>query len=131
MAWLGVDSCVQYIKDLWHPFKGKGVARRSEIVEPREQVLPPLTSNAEVDVQLYAIISVILSQFVQTWYNKITSDATFVEEVINVISHCTLEVEQRLKNVDLETLLLDELPSLLNDHIEGESKEFAMAARAK
>ena len=33
--------------------------------KPLEELLPPLTSSNEVDVQLYAIIAVILHQFVQ------------------------------------------------------------------
>lgn len=38
---------------------------------------------------------------------------------MNVIAHCTRALEQRLRNVDLESLLLDELPELLEVHVQG------------
>lgn len=86
---------------------------------PIEEVLPPLTSSNAVDLQLYAIISVIIKEFVQTWYSKITPDHVFVNEVIQIIAHCTRGLEQRLRKVDLEALLLDEIPELLEGHLSG------------
>ena len=86
---------------------------------PIDEILPPLTSSNEVDLQLYAFIAIIIREFVQTWYSKITPDQVFVEEVVNVIAHCTRALEQRLRNVDLESLLLDELPELLEVHVQG------------
>ncbi|KAJ4337443.1 hypothetical protein N0V95_008333 [Ascochyta clinopodiicola] len=84
---------------------------------PIDELLPPLTSSNEVDLQLYGIISVIIKEFVQTWYSKITPDHVFVNEVIRVIAHCTRALEQRLRKVDLEGLLLDEIPGLLEEHV--------------
>ncbi|KAF1842910.1 uncharacterized protein K460DRAFT_288087 [Cucurbitaria berberidis CBS 394.84] len=84
---------------------------------PIDEVLPPLTSSNEVDLQLYAIISVIIKEFVHTWYWKITPDHVFVNEVIQIIAHCTRALEQRLRKVDLEALLLDEIPELLEAHL--------------
>ncbi|KAH7382345.1 PXA domain-containing protein [Pyrenochaeta sp. MPI-SDFR-AT-0127] len=84
---------------------------------PIEEVLPPLTSSNAVDLQLYGIISVIIKEFVQTWYSKITPDHVFVNEVIQIIAHCTRALEQRLREVDLEALLLDEIPELLEAHL--------------
>lgn len=86
---------------------------------PIEEVLPPLTSSNEVDLQLYAIIAVIIKEFVQTWYSKITPDHVFVNEVIQIIAHCTRALEQRLRDVDLEALLLDEIPGLFEEHLSG------------
>jgi hypothetical protein len=84
---------------------------------PIEELLPPLTSSNEVDLQLYAIISVIIKDFVQTWYSKITPDHIFVNEVLQVIAHCTRALEQRFREADLEALLLDEIPELLEAHL--------------
>ncbi|KAF2156982.1 hypothetical protein K461DRAFT_273078 [Myriangium duriaei CBS 260.36] len=84
-----------------------------------EDLLPPLTSSNEIDLQLYAIISVIIKDFVQAWYAKITPDHEFVDEVIQIIAHCTRGLEQRLRRIDLESLLLDEIPGLLNQHAEA------------
>lgn len=86
---------------------------------PIDELLPPLTSSNELDLQLYGIISVIIKEFVQTWYSKITPDHVFVNEVIQVIAHCTRALEQRLRKVDLEGLLLDEIPTLLEEHLIG------------
>lgn len=86
---------------------------------PIDEVLPPLTSSNEVDLQLYAFIAIIIREFVQTWYAKITPDQVFVEEVVKIIAHCTRALEQRLRNVDLESLLFDELPELLEVHVQG------------
>jgi hypothetical protein len=85
---------------------------------PLEELLPPLTSSNAVDVQLYAIIAVILSQFVQTWYHRITPDDAFVAEIVQIIAHCTRGLEQRLRHVDLVELLLDELPALAVTHLQ-------------
>ncbi|KAH4927375.1 hypothetical protein HBI79_136760 [Parastagonospora nodorum] len=86
---------------------------------PIEEVLPPLTSSNEVDLQLYGIISVIIKEFVQTWYSKITPDHVFVNEVLQIIAHCTRGLEQRLRKVDLEAMLLDEIPELLEAHLKS------------
>jgi mitochondrial splicing suppressor protein 51 len=88
---------------------------------PIEELLPPLTSRNDVDLQLYAFIAIILRDFVQNWYGKITPDETFVEEIVQIIAHCTRALEQRLRKVDLESLLLDELPDLLDRHVAGEN----------
>ena len=73
---------------------GNGEKGRST-PRPIEDVLPPLTSSNAVDLQLYGIISVIIKEFVQTWYSKITPDQVFVNEVIQIIAHCTRGLEQR------------------------------------
>lgn len=88
---------------------------------PIEDLLPPLTSRNDVDLQLYAFLAIILREFVQSWYSKITSDETFVAEVVHVIAHCTRALEQRCRKLDLESLILDEIPDLLDRHITGES----------
>lgn len=87
---------------------------------PISDLLPPLTSSNDVDLQLYAFIAIIIREFVYTWYAKITPDQTFVEEAVKIIAHCTRGLEQRLRKVDLEALIFDELPELLDTHVRGE-----------
>lgn len=101
-----------------HALSGSAEKGRST-PRPIEELLPPLTSSNEVDLQLYAIIAVILKEFVFTWYAKITPDHVFVDEVIHIIAHCTRALEQRLRKVDLESLLLDEVPRLIDAHLTG------------
>lgn len=86
---------------------------------PIEGILPPLTSSNEVDVQLYAIISVVIKDFVQPWYTKITPDHAFVEEIVQIIAHCTRAIEQRLRQIDLADLALNEIPAILQQHVQG------------
>ncbi|RKU40911.1 hypothetical protein DL546_000063, partial [Coniochaeta pulveracea] len=82
-----------------------------------DELLPPLTSSNDVDLQLYALIAIILREYVQKWYNKITPDETFVAETVQIIAHCTRALEQRIRKVDLESLLFDEIPDLLGKHV--------------
>ncbi|KAI1861602.1 hypothetical protein JX265_009569 [Neoarthrinium moseri] len=96
---------------------------------PIGELLPPLTSRNDVDLHLYALISVILREYVQNWYNKITPDETFVAEIVQIIAHCTRALEQRLRTVDLESLLFDELPELLHAHIRAYRIAKSSAAR--
>jgi PXA domain len=91
-----------------------------------EDILPPLTSSNEVDLQLYAIIAIIIKDFVQVWYSKITPDHDFVDEVMQIIAHCTRAIEQRLRRIDVEKLIFDEIPALVEAHILG--KEGCLAA---
>lgn len=99
-----------------HALAGTGVAGRST-PRPVDELLPPLTSSNEIDLQLYAILAVILKEFVYAWYSKITPDHVFVDEVIQIIAHSTRALEQRIRKIDLEAVLLDELPQLVDTHI--------------
>ena len=71
-----------------------------------------------MDVELYAIVAIIVKDFVNTWYTKITTDHGFVEEIIQIIAHCSRALEQRLRKVDVVALLLDEIPLLVKEHVE-------------
>ncbi|KAI9679780.1 MAG: hypothetical protein M1817_004794 [Caeruleum heppii] len=80
-------------------------------------LLPSLTSSNDIDLQLYGFIAIIIRDFVASWYAKITPDHGFVDEVLLIIAHCTRGVEERLRKVDLVSVVLDEVPALVNDHI--------------
>lgn len=119
------EETVRYVKRILcaSPSQNGGPLTGQQDLEskPLEELLPPLTSSNEADVQLYGLIAVILSNFVQAWYNRITPDQDFVAEVVQIIAHCTRGLEQRLRLVDFEDLLLDELPALVISHVDGES----------
>lgn len=85
-----------------------------------DKVLPPLTSSNEIDVQLYAIIAIIVKEVIQSWYGKMTPDQSFVEEVVRIVAHCTRALEGRLRSVNLEGLILDEMAELVERHILGQ-----------
>lgn len=86
---------------------------------PVEELLPPLTSSNDVDLQLYALIAIVVKDLVQGWYGKITPDPAFVEELVRIVAHCTRALEQRLRNLDLAVLIFDEIPELVESHILG------------
>jgi hypothetical protein len=90
---------------------------------PIEGVLPPLTSSNDVDVQLYAIVAIVIKDFVNIWYSKITPDRTFVDEVIQVVAHVSRAIEQRIRDIDVTEVVLDELPVLIEKHITGEHRQ--------
>jgi PXA domain len=90
-----------------------------------EDILPPLTSSNEVDLQLYAIIAIVIKDFVQVWYSKITPDYVFINEVMQIIAHCTRAIEQRLRRIDVEELIFDEIPALVEAHILGKNGRLA------
>lgn len=108
----------QLIRRVLCPQQGSDRGRTTP--PPIDELLPPLTSRNDVDLQLYAIIAIVLRDFVQTWYNKITPDETFVAEIVQIIAHCTRALEQRLRKVDVESLLFDEIPDLFDKHVQGE-----------
>lgn len=70
-----------------------------------------------MDRQLYALIAIIVKEFIYSWYSKITADQALVNEVLQVIAHCTRALEQRLRQVDAAQLILDEIPSLVEAHV--------------
>lgn len=114
------DETIKYIKRILGASRSQTVTLGGQQdSKPLEELLPPLTSSNEIDIQLYAIIAVILNSFVQVWYNRITPDQDFVAEVVHIIAHCTRGLEQRLRQVDLEDLILDEVPALMISHIDG------------
>lgn len=90
---------------------------------PIPEILPSLTSSNEIDLQLYAIIAIIINEFVYSWYARFTSDRYLIGELVRLIAHCTRALEGRLRQVDLEELFFDEIPELVERHVFGEHKE--------
>lgn len=118
------EATIQYIKRVLcvspaQPGSPESISNNEVDSKTLEELLPPLTSSNDVDIQLYAIIAIILNQFVQSWYNRITPNHDFTAEILQMIAHCTRGIEQRLRYVDLEELLLDEIPLVLIAHVDG------------
>ncbi|PWW73398.1 hypothetical protein C7212DRAFT_285582 [Tuber magnatum] len=84
---------------------------------PLEQLLPALTSSPEVDLELYAFLAIIFRDFIYSWYSRITTDNAFADEIIAVAAHCSRAIEERIRKVDLEAFLLDEIPSIIENHV--------------
>jgi hypothetical protein len=104
------------------PLANESLHRSLIASQQLESLLPPLTSSNAIDLQLYALIAVILDNFVQTWYGRITNDRHFTTEVVRIIAHCAQGLEERLRRLDLIEVLFDELPALIIEHIDGKSR---------
>jgi hypothetical protein len=91
---------------------------------PPEDLLPPLTSSNDVDRQLYALIAIIIREFLYSWYSKITPDQALVNEVLQVVAHCTRALEQRIRQIDVAQLVLDDIPVLVEAHILCETPNY-------
>lgn len=88
---------------------------------PWQEQLPPLTSSTQTDEQIYAIVAIVIRDFVLTWYSKITPDHQFVTEIVDIVAHCTTQLETRARHVDWVELLGHELPDLVARHIDSTS----------
>ena len=42
-----------------------------------------------------------------------------IKEIVRVVAHCSRGVEERLRRVDFEKMLLDDLPALVERHVDG------------
>ncbi|KAH0169539.1 hypothetical protein KCU67_g3011, partial [Aureobasidium melanogenum] len=113
------EATVAFIKRTLcpHQLTGPEGSRARNISQPLSELLPPLTTSHQVDLQLYALISIIIKDFVQAWYSRITPDHEFTDQVVHIIAHCTRAIEQRITAVDLEDLIFDELPELIDAHV--------------
>lgn len=60
-----------------------------------------------------------MKDFIQAWYSRITPDHDFTDQVVQIIAHCTRALEQRIRALDLESVILDELPELIDIHVTG------------
>lgn len=103
----------QLIKKIFYP--------NSQCNEYKD-ALPALTSSSEVDLQLYSLIGLLFKLFVHSWYQRLTDDHEFLDEIVDITAHITRNLETRLKRVDLIQLLLDDVPLILNDHLEAYRK---------
>lgn len=121
------EATIAYIKRVLCPSKSRDTKATADNAtgdgtydKPLSELLPPLTSSDELDVQLYAFVAVILENFVHSWYSRISPDQNFTSEVVQIISHCTKGLEARLCQVELIEVILDEIPALLIEHVVGE-----------
>lgn len=86
---------------------------------PWQEQLPPLTSSTKTDEHIYAILAIVIRDFVLTWYSKITPDHQFVTEVVEIVAHCTVQLEARARKIDWIELLGHELPHLIDRHVDS------------
>lgn len=80
------------------------------------EVLPSLVSS-QVDIQLYSLLALFYKNFIFSWFNSISKNEDFLHELINLVSVIAKRVEERLRSVSLQLLLLDKVPIVLDNHL--------------
>ncbi|KAI9143437.1 PXA domain-containing protein [Paraphysoderma sedebokerense] len=83
---------------------------------PLDTPQPRLTSNQDVDSQLYITISYLIRDYIKNWYSEVTADGDLMRELIGLIANVSTQLESRLKKIDYPTLLLIDIPLLLTHH---------------
>lgn len=72
----------------------------------------------ELNKELYGFLALALRAFVHTWWSQITPrDRDFLPQITRVLVHVIQDIEQRASNVDLASLLLRQIPTLVDLHI--------------
>lgn len=79
--------------------------------------LPLLTSSDQVNIEIYAFFGLICRQFIQAWYYKIVDDPAFIYDISAVLAHVTRQIEERVVQIDMFELALDELPTIIEAYI--------------
>lgn len=76
-----------------------------------------LTSSISVSQELSKIISLLLRDFVASWFNSLSQDQEIYVEIIKCVSSMIQEIERRCFRIDWVGLLTQDLASLLSNHI--------------
>ncbi|KAI9503144.1 hypothetical protein GGI25_001930 [Coemansia spiralis] len=74
-------------------------------------------SSPLVNASISRLVSLILRDFVQEWYEKITDDKEFLEEVSYQMLQVINELEARCRRVDWVRFILFEFPEIIHLHV--------------
>lgn len=100
--------------------KAPSISRLDDLPSILYRTVPPIAGSYECDLELYALLAIIFDLALRSWYGKITTDKTFIHETTNITATCLRKIVDRLALVDMKSLLLDEVPALLIDHLQGQ-----------
>ncbi|KAJ2658044.1 hypothetical protein IWW48_004216 [Coemansia sp. RSA 1200] len=78
---------------------------------------PFIGCSAKVDASVSRLVSLVLRDFVQDWYDKITDDTEFAGDISGQIAQVTRELERRCRAVDWVRFILFELPEIIHLHV--------------
>ncbi|CAE6429657.1 unnamed protein product [Rhizoctonia solani] len=94
---------------------------------PSTTPLPPIltlglseddSALVELNKELYDFLALALRAFVQTWWGQITPrDRDLLPQITRVVTHVIQDIEQRASNVDLTNLVLYQIPTLVDLHV--------------
>ena len=80
-----------------------------EVKEEGESVQPMKKCHNESQ----KMIQMIMRDFIHTWYNTVTNDTEFPEDVQKVLEHVALEINIRMQQIDLEEVIVELLELIL------------------
>jgi hypothetical protein len=90
----------------------------------QDESIPQLTDSELLDAELYDTIAMSVRAFVLPWWSKISkNDKDFCSHICRIITHVINELESRLANAKLFSLLLEDTPYILAQHY----KDFRLA----
>lgn len=76
-----------------------------------------LTSSKQVNVELSKVISLLLRDFVSSWFQGLSPDQELYHEIISALSSIIQEAERRLSRVDWVGWVTQDVPTVLTNHI--------------
>ncbi|KAJ2411189.1 hypothetical protein GGF41_006418, partial [Coemansia sp. RSA 2531] len=94
----------QMLRSLYRTPRGQartGIGRRAYV-----------TTSAKVNQAVSRLVALIMRDFVQEWYEKVTDDREFLGEVSSQIMLVVNEIEKRCRQVDWVEFILFELPDI-------------------
>ncbi|KGK37283.1 hypothetical protein JL09_g3563 [Pichia kudriavzevii] len=98
----------------------RNLSRTLHVSNSSKGDLPQLTFSNELDVKLYALFSLLVKNFVQTWYVGLGFDKEeeFIGELVFLFSHVCRKIQERIssRRDEIVTSLFVDLPYVLEKH---------------
>ncbi|KAF8641121.1 hypothetical protein AX17_000763 [Amanita inopinata Kibby_2008] len=111
------------------PAAWQAVITRSQWSLNAAQTLPPLVPEAhQLSNALNEILSLIVRDFVQSWYQELSSSPSFPQAVTLLLHHSLGEIIKRAEKVDIPALLVKRILPKLTAHVE-QFRQSEMALR--
>ena len=115
-AFLFVSTCIGYLLTSFFCFQPEGQKWRVELenlmestfpsyLKPTDVVPEAVVANVKCHKEAQKIIRLIMRDFVVSWYDGLSTDKTFPEDVQRVLEHIALEVNLRLQLVDVDKMV--------------------------
>ncbi|KAI5898213.1 uncharacterized protein SCHCODRAFT_02696797 [Schizophyllum commune H4-8] len=101
------------------PAAWQAVLTRSQWSQSTSQALPPLIPDSpEVSAAINELIDFILRDFVESWYQSISSSTSFPAAVANIIHDSLDKLLARASQIDLAALIIKRILPKITTHIE-------------
>ena len=127
-AFIILSVCLGYALTAFFCFQPEGLKWRVEVenllksafpsyLKPSPVARDAVVANVRCHKEARKIIKLVMRDFVASWYDQLTADKTFPEDVQRVLEHIALEVNLRLQLVDVDKMV-SELVAIVIPYIE-------------